>query len=57
MENLPNISINLIVKNEEKRIAQAINSIKPIASEIVVPEWGVKYITTLGTIILVTCVI
>lgn len=40
MENLPNISINLIVKNEEKRIAKAINSIKPIASEIIVIDTG-----------------
>jgi glycosyltransferase involved in cell wall biosynthesis len=40
MENLPNISINLIVKNEETRIADAINSIKPLASEIIVLDTG-----------------
>ena len=40
MENLPNISINLIVKNEETRIADAINSVKPFASEIIVIDTG-----------------
>ncbi|MFA7326618.1 MAG: glycosyltransferase family 2 protein [Candidatus Kapaibacterium sp.] len=40
MENLPNISINLIVKNEEKRIADAINSVKLFASEIIVIDTG-----------------
>jgi len=40
MENLPNISINLIVKNEATRIADAVNSIKPLASEIIVIDTG-----------------
>lgn len=40
MENLPNISINLIVKNEEQRIANAINSVKPFASEVIVIDTG-----------------
>lgn len=40
MEKTTNISINLIVKNEEKRIADAIKSVKDIANEIIVIDTG-----------------
>ncbi|MFN3195800.1 MAG: glycosyltransferase [Chlorobiota bacterium] len=40
MNTKPKISINIIVKNEEKSIASAINSVKSIADEIIVIDTG-----------------
>jgi len=40
MNTNPNISVNIIVKNEEQNIANAIASIKPIATEIIVIDTG-----------------
>ena len=40
MNTKPNISVNIIVKNEEQTIANAINSVKSFADEIIVIDTG-----------------